>query len=126
MDPTKQLTCVATAIHSVSEQLAKHFVPKYLGVGSRDEVMAHGTIYAGTFFGGDRVIWDGTYSYTQKREDYKMARKTYSGHKNRQLLKFTSIVLPDGYVLDTIGPFMSDGRNNDAGMTHISSNSAIL
>ena len=43
LDPTKQLTCVATTIHSVSEQLAKHFVPKYLGVGSisRDEAMAH-------------------------------------------------------------------------------------
>ena len=28
-----------------------------------------------------------------------------------------SVVLPDGYVLDTIGPFFSDGKNNDAGMT---------
>ena len=121
LEPTKQLTCVATTIHSVSEQLAKYFVPEYLGVGSisRDEAMAHGTIYAETFFRGDRVItiWGGTYFYTQKSEDYEMARKTYSGHKNRPLLKFMSIVLPDGYVLDTIGPFMSDCRNNDAGMT---------
>ena len=28
-----------------------------------------------------------------------------------------SIVLPDGHVLETIGPFYSDGHNNDAGMT---------
>ena len=81
--------------------------------------MAHATIYAKTFFGANRVIsiWDGTYFYIQKSEDYEMARKTYSGHKSRQLIKFMSIVLPDGYVLDTIGPFMSDGKNNDAGMT---------
>ena len=39
-----------------------------------------------------------------------MARKTYSGHKSRQLIKFMCIVLPDGYVLDTIGHFMSDGK----------------
>ena len=118
-EPTIKLTCVTTTIHSVSEQLAKHFVREYLGVGSisRDEAMAHGNIYAERFFGGKRVIWDGTYSYTQKSEDYEMAKKTYSGHKKRQLLKFMSNVLPYGYVLDTIGSFMSDGRNNDAGMT---------
>ena len=28
-----------------------------------------------------------------------------------------SIVFPDGYVLDSIGPFYSNGHNNDAGMT---------
>jgi len=28
-----------------------------------------------------------------------------------------SIVLPDGYVLDTIGPFASNGSNNDVAMT---------
>ncbi|KAK3108477.1 hypothetical protein FSP39_008804 [Pinctada imbricata] len=27
-----------------------------------------------------------------------------------------SIVLPDGYVLGRIGPYFSDGKNNDAGM----------
>ena len=117
----QQLTCVATAKHSVSEQLANNFVPKYLGVGSisRDEATAHGTIDAETFFGCDRAItiWDGTFFYMQKSEDYEMARKTYSGHKNHQLLKFMSIVLQDVYGLDTIGPFMSDGKNNDAGMT---------
>ena len=28
-----------------------------------------------------------------------------------------SIVLLDGYVLESIGPYMSDGKNNDAGIT---------
>ena len=42
---------------------------------------------------------------------------TFSMHKHRPLVKFMSIVLPDGYVLDTIGSFYSNGANNDAGMT---------
>lgn len=46
-----------------------------------------------------------------------MARKTYAVHKSRQLIKFMSIVLLDGYILDTIGPFLSDGHYNDAEMT---------
>ena len=46
-----------------------------------------------------------------------MGRRTYSGHKHRPLVKFMSIVLPDGYVLDTLGPYFRDGKNNDAGMT---------
>ena len=28
-----------------------------------------------------------------------------------------SIVFPDGYVLDTIGPYFADGKNNDGGIT---------
>ena len=43
--------------------------------------------------------------------------KTYSVHKNRQLIKFMSVILPVDYVLDTIGPFYSDWKNNDAGIT---------
>ena len=121
LHPVELKQRVSDAIHTVSEQLAKFFVPEHLGVESltRETAMAHATIYAKTFFGGNRVIsiWDGTYFYIQKSEDYEMARKTYSGHKSRQLIKFLSIVLPDGYVLDTIGPFMSDGNKNDAGMT---------
>ena len=28
-----------------------------------------------------------------------------------------SLVFPDGYLLDSIGPYMADGKNNDAGIT---------
>ena len=28
-----------------------------------------------------------------------------------------SLVFPDGYVLDSIGPYMADGKTNDAGIT---------
>ena len=37
--------------------------------------------------------------------------------KSENLTKFMSLVFPDGYVLDTLGPFFSNSRNNDSGMT---------
>jgi len=63
------------------------------------------------------MIWDGTYLYIQKTGDYAMGRKSYSGHKKRPLVKFMSLVFPDGTVFDVLGPFFSNGANNDAGMT---------
>lgn len=38
-------------------------------------------------------------------------------HKHRPLSKMMSITFPDGYVLDSLGPFYADGKNNDSGMT---------
>ena len=55
--------------------------------------------------------------YRKKSGDYVFSMKTYSGQKKRRLLKFMSIVFPDGYVLDTIGLFLSDVKKNDDSMT---------
>jgi len=46
-----------------------------------------------------------------------LVEKSFSMHKHRPLTKFMSIILPDGYCLETIDPFYSIGANNDAGMT---------
>ena len=43
-------------------------------------------------------------------------RSTYSGQKQRHLIKFMSLVFLDGYVLEIIGSF--DGVANDAAITH--------
>ena len=112
---------VANTVHAVAEELDKTFVPSNLGTSAttRETAIGHGTVFSSTLFGKDKVItiWDGTYYYIQKAEDHELSRRTYSGHKNRPLVKFMSVVLPDGYVLDVLGPYMSDGKNNDAGMT---------
>jgi hypothetical protein len=111
---------VSDAFHSVSKSLNVHFVPNHLGLHliSPQKAISHNTPYSSTFFGPNpTTIWDGTYLYMQKSSNYARARQTYSGHKKRPLVKFMSIVLPDGHVLETIGPFYSDGKNNDAGMT---------
>jgi len=53
-------------------------------------------------------------------------RWTYSGQKKRHLIKFMSLVLPDGYVLDTIGPYY--GTMNDASITEniLETNTSLL
>jgi len=108
------------AFYSVMEDLNTNFVPSHLGVGhmTQEEAMAHNTPYSSTFFGDKpTTIWDGTYLYTHRSSNYSIGRKFYSMHKGRELVKFMSVVLPDGYVLDMIGPFFSNASNNDAGMT---------
>ena len=76
------------------------------------------TAYSSVLYGGKLcIIWDGTYYYIEKSSNYNFRRHTYSGQKHRPLLKFISLVFPDGYVLDSIGPYLADRKNNDAGIT---------
>ncbi len=44
-----------------------------------------------------------------------MNRSTYGGQKKRHYIKFMSIVHPDAYVVDVIGPFQ--GSLNDTNIT---------
>ncbi|CAF4211100.1 unnamed protein product, partial [Rotaria sordida] len=79
----------------------------------RADAIAHYTAYTETFFGNSlALIWDGTYIYCNKSEDHKLQQETYSGQKSRHLVKFMSVVLPDSYILDLVGPFK--GKDNDA------------
>ncbi|CAF4115827.1 unnamed protein product [Rotaria sp. Silwood2] len=106
---------VEDSFHAVSRYLHDAIIPSHLGFNhlSRADAIAHHTAYTETFFGNSlALIWDGTYIYCNKSEDHKLQRETYSGQKSRHLVKFMSIVLPDGYVLDLIGPF--NGKENDA------------
>jgi predicted XRE-type DNA-binding protein len=59
------------------------------------------------------AIWDGTYFYVEKSADFEVQKKSYSGQKNRNLLKEMVAVTPDGIFLDTFGLYYSDGKNND-------------
>lgn len=46
--------------------------------------------------------------------DFEVQRKTWSVHKNRNLLKAMMLVLPDGYIWHTEACFYANGANNDA------------
>jgi predicted XRE-type DNA-binding protein len=59
------------------------------------------------------AIWDGTYFYVEKSADFEVQKSSYSGQKNRNLLKEMVAVTPDGLFLDTFGLYYSDGKNND-------------
>jgi hypothetical protein len=62
-------------------------------------------------------IWDATYVYIEKSSNYQFHRSTYSMHKYRNLVKFMMSVATDGYIKDAVGPYLANGKNNDANIT---------
>jgi len=111
---------VEDTFHAVLDRLNEILVPKHLGLThlSRSEALNHHTAYSRAFFGDQlSVIWDGTYIYCNKSSDHALQRSNYSGQKSRHLIKMMSLVLPDGYVLDLLGPFY--GKDNDASISKV-------
>ena len=49
------------------------------------------------------LVCDGTYIHTQKSENFKSQKKTYSMHKNRSLVKFLVFTAPNGRVVEAFG-----------------------
>ena len=83
---------------------------------SSEEAVTFNTTFTRSFYGEKvTLILDGTYIYIPKSTDHKLQRASYSGQKKRNLVKFMSIVFPDGHVLDTVGPFF--GNENGAKIT---------
>lgn len=73
------------------------------------------------------VVWDGTYIYIQKSSDYSFAKKTFSIHKNRPLIKMMVIVSTTGYIIEALGPYLANGANNDASITeHIMKDNEVI
>jgi hypothetical protein len=98
---------------------ANGFVESNLGVShtSRDELIRnHTTELARQLYGDDKLILveDCTYVYIQKSQDYTFARRTFSTHKYRHLVKPMVCCTTDGYYVDVFGPYLADGSNSDA------------
>lgn len=58
-------------------------------------------------------IIDGGYQECEKLSHFELQKLTYSTHKNYNLIKHLDIVLPDGRIYDTFGPFPSSASYND-------------
>lgn len=111
-------------IHSARQALMTHFVPSHLGLQhiTREQVIQnHTTVFARKMFAsGEDVaiaVADGTYIYVEKSSNYTFQRRSFSMHKGRPLLKPMLLVASDGYILSVLGPYLADGRNNDANIT---------
>ena len=73
------------------------------------------------------LVLDGTYIFIQKSSDYKFQRQSYNLHKHRPLVKPMVVVGTDWYTLSVLGPYLSNTKNNDAGITrHIVSSNELL
>ncbi|XP_065213296.1 uncharacterized protein LOC135840599 [Planococcus citri] len=112
---------VSKAIATARNSLMRNFVDNNLGVGhiNRDEVIKkHTTDLSKQLCNAGEnsciLIADGTYMYIQKSSNYKFQRRCYSTHKGRPLVKPMMLVSSTGYIIDVIGPFYADGKNNDA------------
>ena len=116
------------AITSVRQSLVASFVPQNLGLQhvSREEVIEkHTRPLAQTLFGSFHnseaiLVLDGTYIYIQKSNNFQFQRRSYSFHKGRPLVKVMVVVTTTGYFLTAVGPYLADGKNNDAAiLTHM-------
>ena len=112
-------------IDSVRVSLVSHFVPNFLGFShiSRSDIIENHTRPLARFLftnSNDEkaiLVLDGTYIYVQKSANNLLQRRTFSVHKSRPLIKPMMIVATDGYIISTMGPYLSDFKNNDASMT---------
>lgn len=112
---------VSQAIDSVSIALTNNFVPKYLGyhhITREEALQKHSIKLTSNVLNKSEqclcLIADGTYNYIEKPADHELQRKTFSAHKQRNLLKPLYIVLPSGYILEAAGSYFCDAKNNDA------------
>lgn len=112
---------IGKAIDSARSALMKDFVPGHLGLehmSREDFINMHTTDLAKNIFSaGDDVailVADGTYMYIEKSCNYSFQRRTFSVHKGRPLVKPMMLVSTTGYILEVFGPYLADGKNNDA------------
>lgn len=114
-------SCVRRAIRTVRQTLMLSFVDEHLGFQhvTREKVISdHTTVLAKSLFteNDDQVIivLDGTYIFIQKSNHHLFQRRSYSVHKGRPLVKPMVIVSTTGYFISVLGPYLADGKNNDA------------
>ncbi|XP_033756201.1 uncharacterized protein LOC117338945 [Pecten maximus] len=117
-------SAIRRAIHSAREALCVNFVPKFLGFQhiSREKVISkHTRPLAQELFGNFSnppaiLVIDGTYIYIQKSGNFQFQRRSYNTYKTRPLVKPMVYVTTTGYIVSVMGPYLSDSKNNDAGI----------
>ena len=115
------------AISSARKYLVETFVPENLGfehISRNNVINNHTRPLAQSLFGDITnpaiLVVDGTYIYIQKSGNFQFQRRSFSMHKHRPLVKPMVFVTTSGYIVSVMGPYMGDGKNNDANiMTHI-------
>ena len=103
------------SISTARNALTKHFTPNYIGFNhiTRDEIIQHHTRQlAITLFGGHEdpaiLVLDGTYFYIQKSSQFHFQRNVTISIKTMMVVSTT------GHIISSLGPYFSDGKNNDA------------
>ena len=119
---TSSQSVISDTIGKVTTALETTFLPENLGFShiSRAEALEKHSLdmYYKLFEEHDVsrifLVLDGTYVYIERPTDFGLQRATYSVQKSCNLFKPFMIVLPNGYILDCVGPWLANGSNNDA------------
>lgn len=106
----------ATAIRymeNVRKNLMADFVPAGLSFENvtRSKIIEHTTDLAKTLYKTNEqliTVWDGTYIYTQKSNNHKLQKKTYSAYKHRNLTKPFIGARTNGYIVGVWGPYQAN------------------
>lgn len=109
-------------IKVVLAALAENFVPLHFGLNhmSRADLIAnHQSVAAVKLFASNNpdclvTIVDGTYIRIGRSNDYTVLQKSFCVHKGQHIFKPMLLVTTTGYIIDIIGPYFANGRNNDA------------
>lgn len=112
---------VRRAIETVRLISMRTFVPLYLGIETVPRstlIQNHTRQLAKTLFNADDnqliLVLDGTYIYINKSNNFKFQRRSFSMHKGRPLVKPMVVVTTTGHFVTIVGPYLADGKNNDA------------
>ncbi|XP_052280296.1 uncharacterized protein LOC127877986 isoform X5 [Dreissena polymorpha] len=113
---------IRRALKSSRKSLMKSFVPKNMGFKhvSREEIKTTHTrplaqeLFAASDQNKSIIVLDGTYIYIQKSSNFSFARRSYSMHKHRPLVKPMIVVSTTGYIISILGPYLADSKNSDA------------
>lgn len=113
---------IGKCIHTVTKALMVNFVPLHLGlehISREDFIKNHTRKVTNKLFTNCQddvviLIVDGTYIYIEKSNNYSFQRRTFSMHKHRPLVKPMILVSTTGFILEVLGPYYADGKNNDA------------
>ena len=119
---------IRRALSTVRKALMATFVPDNLGFDhiSRSSVITDHTRPLAQSLLGDFgqlkaiLVLDGTYIYIEKSGNFSFQRRSFSVHKGRHLVKPMVITTTSGYFISILGPYLADGKNNDASiLNHI-------
>ena len=103
-------------INATIDLLASKWVSKYLGHNAwsmKDIENLHCPKFCTSVFPMARAVIDGGYYKVQKLSHHILQKKTWSLHKEYNLIKFMDVTLLDGRIYDVFGPYFADGDHND-------------
>jgi len=109
---------ISRYLEQIRIAIERDFVPFFLGVKSRSRefFVGHNTLASKTIYGLNDstlcIVADGTYIFCVKSSNNSFQYKSFSMQKDSHLIKPFLIICPDGYIIDSYGPFPANKNDS--------------